>query len=289
MVIFVRMEGIFSAAISGLVCWLCLRVLLSLPGLKTVNYLGEAVTGSAGLAVITGALSGWLSWLAWRDPMAVSSGSVNPDLLPTRQDPSAFLLSLSITCFCFSLVGLIDDIIGAEVRGFKGHFQTLLSQGKLTTGALKALAGGAVSVSVAIYWHGFTVSALLCALLIATFANFINLLDTRPGRALKGFWLSCLVVFGSVGLPTVFLFGPVLASSLVYAPSDFRRRALLGDAGSNPLGACIGLVAGGLSPQWVQIVLLVALVAFHVYAEKRSLTEDIPKLPVLNWLDRLGT
>jgi len=131
--------------------------------------------------------------------------------------------------------------------------------------------------------------------LIAISANTLNLLDVRPSRALKGFWALSLVgllVSGGEGWWSLL---PLLAGTVAYAPADFRRQAMMGDAGSNPLGACFGVwvLNHWMSPSsgiaTVELWILMAIfVAFQVYAECRSLTEDIKRVPPLRWLDELG-
>lgn len=104
--------------------------------------------------------------------------------------PHDLLLYLTAIVF-FTMLGLLDDLLGSgESRGLKGHFGALL-QGRLTTGALKAIGGGLVALLFAFitlsgrpWWE-----ILTAALLVALAANTINLVDLRPGRAIKVFYL----------------------------------------------------------------------------------------------------
>jgi len=204
-------------------------------------------------------------------------------------------------------VGLLDDLRGSrEVRGFAGHFRAL-TEGRITTGLVKVVVGGGACLAAGVLltlwrtWQWTVWPGLLDGVLIALCANSINLLDLRPGRALKGFWALCLpaVVLPRWALATAPAFieyhllyvGPVevlFLCSLIYAPLDFRARAMMGDAGSNVLGAVAGLALVEALPIEGRIALVAVLVAVHVYAEFGSLSALIERNRALRWLDMLG-
>ncbi|MGB9803307.1 hypothetical protein [Desulfofundulus sp.] len=200
-----------------------------------------------------------------------------------------FALAFCLAMAAFTCLGLVDDVWGSRATsGLKGHFKNLW-QGRLTTGALKALAGGALS---------FFLSALVGPLVwipvntltLALSVNAINLLDLRPGRAGKCFLL-CSFVFLAAGWgqwPLVFL-AVVTGSVLAYLPADLKARAMMGDTGSNALGAALGLTAIWVLPEWVKLTYLGLLIALHVVAEKYSLTSLIARNPLLDRLDRWGS
>src|SRR5213078_2768503 len=71
-------------------------------------------------------------------------------------------------------IGLADDVWSGPERGFKGH----LGAGS-TTGVLKLVGIPLVGLVATRRLSG--------ALLVALAANFLNQLDTRPGRALKAY------------------------------------------------------------------------------------------------------
>lgn len=184
----------------------------------------------------------------------------------------------------FALLGFLDDALGDRgTGGLRGHLMALVS-GRPTTGAIKALLGGLLSLAVAWNQGGGAWRVIMDALLMALSANAVNLLDLRPGRALK--------VFLALGLPALFTpVGPALAALYGGAVSswrwDLRGRAMLGDGGSNPLGAALGFTALFL-PVEAAIGALVILVVFHVYTERASLSEVIERRPWLRYLDELG-
>jgi UDP-N-acetylmuramyl pentapeptide phosphotransferase/UDP-N-acetylglucosamine-1-phosphate transferase len=253
-----------------------LRSVARQPLLRRRNYRGEEVIGSAGLAIVGASLLGWLL-LGWRGEL--------------RWQENALLMA---TAFWFSVLGLMDDIAGeTQVKGWRGHFSTLLKERRLTMGMVKAIGGGVGALILSAWVMGVLGQFrwerwLLGAMVIALSANALNLLDVRPSRALKGFWLLSLLGVGVTRGDGWLAFVPLWASTLAYAPDDFRRKAMLGDAGANPLGACFGI---WVTLRWsltAQVLLLLVLIAFHLYAERRSLTADIERVALLRWLDRWG-
>jgi hypothetical protein len=159
--------------------------------------------------------------------------------------------------------GLADDVWGGPERGFRAH----LRAGR-TTGVLKL---------VAIPLAGLLATRKVSgALLVGLAANFLNQLDTRPGRALKAYLL---------GAPAV---DAPLAIAVLLLPYDLREKTMLGDAGSNALGALLGLSSvnrlGGRA-RWLAIGALAGLTAL---GERRSLGKLIEQTPGLSALDRLG-
>ena len=159
--------------------------------------------------------------------------------------------------------GVADDLWGGPERGFRAH----LRAGR-TTGVLKL---------VAIPLAGLLATRKVSgALLVGLAANFLNQLDTRPGRALKAYLL---------GAPAV---DAPFAIAVLLLPYDLREKTMLGDAGSNALGALLGLSSvnrlGGRA-RWLAIGALAGLTAL---GERRSLGKLIEQTPGLAALDRLG-
>ncbi|MCS7253003.1 MAG: hypothetical protein RMK18_01135 [Armatimonadota bacterium] len=223
---------------------------------------------------------------------------------------ASFALQLAIACIAiihlaslcslialvagwFLFVGLIDDIFGDRVwRGLSGHIRALLHQRRITTGLIKAI-GGILGTAVVVLWHSGQIAkppleSLFGIALICLSANGINLLDKRPSRALKVFWVLCGCSFALADSSGRCIVAMLAASTLPYAFYDFTCRAMLGDAGANMLGAALGSFIWAATPLKFQLVVLALLVALHVYAEKRSLTEAIASSKVLSWFDRIG-
>ncbi len=114
------------------------------------------------------------------------------------------------------------------------------------------------------------------ALLVGLAANALNQLDTKPGRALKAYALAALPLRAPL-LPAVLL-----------APYDLREMAMLGDSGSNALGALLGLNSVDRLTGRSRWLAIGALAGLNLLGEMRSLGELIERTPVLRDLDRLG-
>jgi glucosyl-3-phosphoglycerate synthase len=164
-------------------------------------------------------------------------------------------------------LGLADDLWSGPERGFRAH---LRSGG--TTGVLKAVGIPAVALA--------TTRSLRGALLVALSANALNQLDTRPGRALKAFASCALLVRGPARA-----YGSI---AVLLAPYDLREMTMLGDAGSNALGAVLGYGSVTTFTARGQRLAIAALAGLTIIGELRSLGELIERTPGLSQLDRLG-
>ena len=164
-------------------------------------------------------------------------------------------------------IGLADDLWSGPERGFKAH----LGSGA-TTGTLKL-------VGIPLYALLRTRS-LSGALLVGLTANAVNQLDTRPGRALKAFGLGALLLGG---VPK-----RALATAVLLAPYDLREMGMLGDGGSNALGAVLGFSSVERLTGWRRWSAIGALSLLTVAGEGRSLGAVIEATPVLRDVDRLG-
>lgn len=189
----------------------------------------------------------------------------------------------------FGILGLIDDIYGTrEVGGFRGHIR-LLTKGKVSTGLIKAVGGGLVGLSIGAYAAGGDLAlGILYGLVICLCANALNLLDLRPGRAVSCWWLGMLALglVPSARHMVVHVL-PVFIPALWLSVLDRSAKVMLGDAGSNVLGAVLGLaivMSLGL-PAKIAIVILMA--AVNIYSEKYSISRLIESNRFLTRLDRL--
>ncbi|HEX2045056.1 MAG TPA: glycosyltransferase [Gaiellaceae bacterium] len=161
------------------------------------------------------------------------------------------------------LFGFFDDVFGGSERGFRAHLRA-----RRTTGVLKL-----VGIPLVGLWRTRSAGG---AALVGLFANFLNQLDTKPGRCLKAYLLGAAALRAPAGLAVLLL------------PYDLRERVMLGDAGSNALGAVLGLksVARLHGPgRWLAIGTLAGL---NLLGERRSLGEAIERTPGLRTLDGLG-
>jgi len=160
-------------------------------------------------------------------------------------------------------LGLVDDLYGGAERGFRAH----LRAGN-TTGVVKLVGIPLVGLVATRKLSG--------ALLVALAANFLNQLDTRPGRALKAYLAGALLV------------GAPVRSAVFLLPYDLREKTMLGDAGSNALGAMLGLSSVSRLTGRRRWLAIGALAGLTLLGERRSLGALIERTPGLRTLDRLG-
>ena len=261
--------GLGGAIAEGLLLFFLLRMLKE-TGAVRKNYQGIDIPISVGLTFPLAMMLVFLVYL----------------LLGRAAESFAFFL-LGMTVISF--LGFIDDMLGQrDTLGFKGHFGALL-QGRLTTGGLKALGGGFVALFIAISLGGAWWNVALNTLLMALFTNLMNLLDLRPGRAIKGYLLLLLLIAAVAGTNVDWwLLAPLLGVVLAYLPVDVKARAMMGDAGSNVLGLALGIYAAGWLSWQVRLGILLFLVAMHLYTEKYSLTTTIENNRLLKAVDQLG-
>ncbi|HVM17122.1 MAG TPA: glycosyltransferase [Gaiellaceae bacterium] len=160
-------------------------------------------------------------------------------------------------------IGLADDLWSGPERGFRAHVRA-----GATTGVLKLVAIPAVAL--------LRTRSLSGALLVALAANALNQLDTRPGRALKAY----LVAASAVRAPR--------RLAVLLLSYDLREMGMLGDAGSNGLGALLGLRSVGRLTERGRWIAIGALAGLTLLGERRSLGAAIERTPGLRELDRLG-
>lgn len=238
-------------------------------GFVRPNFRGDLVPASAGVVIALVYTSALLLWQA-----------VLPGTLPVQ-------LALSATAM--ALVGFVDDVWGdSATRGFVSHVRLLL-RGGLSTGGVKAVFGAVVAAAAARGAGGGLLTTLLGGLVIALAANTVNLLDVRPGRALKGaLFLHGALWAASWTSPVWPYVLPLWGCLAAYGPYDLRARAMLGDAGANCIGAVAGVAAvHALGPTALSLAALL-LVGLHVVAERFSITAVIERVPALKRLDEWG-
>lgn len=183
--------------------------------------------------------------------------------------------------------GALDDRHGsAQARGLRGHLGAL-RHGRLTTGTVKLAVIGAAGLAAGGMLPGSPSRRALAGAVVAASANLANLLDVRPGRALKAALVAVapLSLASGSGGRLARLTGAVAAGLL---PPDLRERAMLGDAGANCLGALVGVAfAAGAPPRRLGAAFGV-LAAATVASERVSFSRIIDATPPLRWLDGLG-
>lgn len=186
------------------------------------------------------------------------------------------------------LAGLLDDLLGnRDVSGLKGHFKKMF-KGELTTGGFKAAFGGMIAFAISLFVGGGIGNIVMNTLIIALCTNFINLLDLRPGRAIKGFLVTSFIFIINPIYSTfrALLLG-LIGATLSYLPYDLKAKSMMGDVGSNILGISLGMVCVSSSFN-VRIGMFIFLIGIHIYTEKYSLTKTIEKVKLLKYLDEMG-
>jgi UDP-N-acetylmuramyl pentapeptide phosphotransferase/UDP-N-acetylglucosamine-1-phosphate transferase len=191
-------------------------------------------------------------------------------------------------------VGFYDDVAGNRpeqkaAKGFAGHLGAL-REGFVTSGLVKVVSAAGLAASALIgsgrrSGFGRGVDVLLGAGVIAGTANLINLLDLRPGRALKaGAVLGAPLAVGRNASMTA----GTLGAGAALLPDDLGEEIMLGDAGANALGALLGVAFVARSGPVGRAAALAALTALTAASEKVSFTRVIQDTPWLRTLDDLG-
>jgi UDP-GlcNAc:undecaprenyl-phosphate GlcNAc-1-phosphate transferase len=249
-------------------------------GLVRENYRGVALAFPLGAVLATAALVA----LA---PLAFLNDRADLDLLdPELRRWLPYLLGIAF-------LGFLDDALGrgdaaATPRGWRGHGRAL-REGSLSTGAIKAI--GALALAAYVVsgrglesWRYIADVALL---ILAT--NLFNLIDLRPGRAEKGLaLLGAGLCLGAWTLAPIELLGIFAGPILVGAWLTLGERAMLGDTGSNLIGAVAGIWLLTILGGDARLIALVVVAALTIYGELRSISATIDSLPPLRWLDSLG-
>lgn len=198
------------------------------------------------------------------------------------------------------LLGAIDDLLGTPViegglgrqdpRGLRGHAKAALGGG-FSTGAVKAIG----SLGLAAFAMGLIVPEgsdweyLLAIALVVMTTNLFNLLDLRPGRALKVFFVLAIgLCVGSWTLDPVWVTGVFLGSLPVLFYYDLGEKGMLGDTGSNAIGAIAGVWMVLTLGTTAQLIALAVVVLITLYGEFRSISQLIDRTPVLRFIDHLG-
>ncbi|PFG42927.1 hypothetical protein ATJ88_1603 [Isoptericola jiangsuensis] len=234
------------------------------------NHRGEPVSMLEGPAVAAGLVAGTL---------------VGPG--PARARAATALATAAAGAF-----GVVDDLAEdttTRTKGLRGHLGAL-AEGRLTTGGLKVLgigASGLLAAAVGTPRRGSATAhaadVLVNGALVAGTANLVNLLDLRPGRALKASALLTLPVAASPAGS-----GALLGAASAAAADDLGERDMLGDGGANALGAYVGTRWALGAPRAVRVAALGGVVALTLASEKVSFSAVIERTAWLRRLDTLG-
>lgn len=209
------------------------------------------------------------------------------------------------------LAGYIDDVDqgahdgGKVAKGLKGHLGAL-AHGQVTTGVIKiagigasALAASALVGSKATSVGGKAADLALNTVLIAGTANLANLLDLRPGRALKATvlvatplsYFSCAAAkpeaSASAASAQRLLASGLNAAAITALVEDLQETTMLGDTGANAAGALLGTSLAANDSWKLRLGATLGVVGLILASEKVSFSKVIAANPALNWLDQL--
>lgn len=271
------------------------RSLPAAPSLERVNFRGRTVTLAGGPALAVGASAS----------AALGAGS-----------PATAAAALTAGLGA-GAVGLYDDVVGARpeqksYKGFQGHLRALRDR-RVTSGLVKIVGVGAAGLAASVLLSadrrarsgrapgafrrspagaardgstlGAVTDVLLGAGVIAGTANLVNLLDLRPGRALKaGVLAGAPLIDGPAG---GLVAGPVGAAAGLL-PADLGEEIMLGDCGANAFGALLGVAFAARTGPIGRAVILAAVGALTAASEKVSFTAVIERTAGLRELDALG-
>lgn len=210
-----------------------------------------------------------------------------------------------------AVAGYIDDVDqgahdgGKVAKGLKGHLGAL-AHGQVTTGVIKiagigasALAASALVGSKATSVGGKVADLALNTVLIAGTANLANLLDLRPGRALKATvlvaaplsYFSCAAAkpeaSASAASAQRLLASGLNAAAITALVEDLQETTMLGDTGANAAGALLGTSLAANDSWKLRLGATLGVVGLILASEKVSFSKVIAANPALNWLDQL--
>jgi UDP-GlcNAc:undecaprenyl-phosphate/decaprenyl-phosphate GlcNAc-1-phosphate transferase len=205
-------------------------------------------------------------------------------------DGDALDVAAPAVIFGVGVLGLADDVLSGASRGWRGHAAAVRG-GDFSTGALKA--AGTLGLAL-LFAYSLTrgddgLRFALIALVVVLATNLFNLLDLRPGRSVKAFLLlGAALCLGEWSVELLERLGLYVAPILVAGAYDLRERAMLGDAGSNVIGAVAGVwlvLALGTTGLAVAAAVLVTITA---YGEYRSINALVERTPGFRHLDSIG-
>jgi UDP-GlcNAc:undecaprenyl-phosphate GlcNAc-1-phosphate transferase len=238
------------------------------------NHRGEPVTLLEGPAYAAGALAG----------AVLASGA-----------PARVRAAAALATGAGGVLGGYDDLAGSGAsRGLGGHLKAL-ARGEVSTGTVKLaglgvaglVAGALLQPRNARSRSGHLADVAISGALVAGSANLVNLLDLRPGRALKV--VAALgVLTAAAGGESAPLAVAALGPALVTLPDDLGERSMLGDSGANAAGALLGVAWAARLSRPARLVMLAGVTGLTLASERVSFTSVIERTPMLRALDQLG-
>ncbi|HZK35142.1 MAG TPA: hypothetical protein VFD33_07520 [Bacillota bacterium] len=242
--------------------------LLKSKNLLVENYKGKAIVNGAGIVLLV--------------PCIVATA-----IMVLFENNTSYILFIFVVVI-LSLTGLIDDLLGvSSTKGLMGHLKGL-TKGEFSTGILKAIAGLVIGAVVAYFNYSSIFGFFMDILIFSLSVNFINLLDLRPGRAAKAYFLFTVCLLFISGFSEAWVILPVYIGLFFYLNGEMEEEYMLGDTGASLLGGTCGYYSVLTLSMGNKAVLGFLLVVLHITTEYWSLSVVIEKIPTLRRLDRLG-
>lgn len=187
------------------------------------------------------------------------------------------------------LIGWMDDTIGdARIKGLRGHVRHFITTGGMSTGLAKAAVTGCLALWAAVLMAEEVIQGVMMFGVILLSTNVMNMLDLRPGRALKGYFLLAGLLLSLAPYVALAYLLPILSAALLVFSLDLRAKAMLGDMGANLLGFSVGFAACVVLPFWGLAAWLFVATWLHWAAERVSFSRVIEQSRVLSWIDQAG-
>jgi UDP-GlcNAc:undecaprenyl-phosphate GlcNAc-1-phosphate transferase len=264
--------------VTGWLAWRALAPVLERSLFARPNLRGRTVCTAGGLVLAVAIV-------------AVAAGAAVVAPVSQHAGHAAPAASVLVVVLGLALLGLVDDLAGSgdDGRGFRAHLAAL-GRGRLTTGGLKLVGGGAVAVVACAPVSGGGAARLVAdAALVALAANLGNLFDRAPGRTLKvaaaGF--AVLVLASGLG-PELAGVAVAVGAGLALLGPDLSERLMLGDTGANALGGVLGLGVVLATGPGARLAVLAGVAALNLAGEVVSFSRVIDAVPVLRAADRAG-
>lgn len=241
-----------------------------------VNFNGKLIYNSAGMFLFFVILCFCTVLLAFNRLYGTNSGNT-------------YIYALVIGALSTSFTGIIDDTSRDKTKGMINHGRLFL-KGELSGGVIKAASGIFISYIICNLLEYNGMDFIINLLIITFMQNFINLLDLRPGRAIKVYIALSLIsmVFLSKNYIYLSLNICIIISLFIYLPYELKYICMMGDVGSNTLGIILGIICSSSGSIIFRIVLLFLLISVQIFAEKYSINELINSSRILKSIDMLG-
>jgi UDP-N-acetylmuramyl pentapeptide phosphotransferase/UDP-N-acetylglucosamine-1-phosphate transferase len=265
---------VFSLLVAGALTPLVLRRLTE-AGATRENYRGRMLPVPLGIVIVPAALIALI-------PVMLLARLTDLDVFPDNLGFAVVFVP------GIALLGLIDDVLSGEGRGWRGHGRDVLG-GALSTGLLKAGGTLGLALLVASSLPGSDADFLLATAVLVLATNAFNLLDLRPGRSVKAYIVLGLgLTLATQNTAALAGLGIFTAPVLVAGWLDLREKAMLGDTGSNAIGGLAGLWIVLTLDTDGQVLALLILLGLNLFGEFRSISKVIERVPGLRHLDSIG-